>query len=94
MPNSTSSSAETLAWSALKDSQHAPAGVADLTLTAAGEHGVVAFGGLGAKGASAHLALLQPGPGSWGPLQTTGVGRHHLDKKLPHLVNIHCKGTL
>lgn len=68
--------AETLAWTALKDSQHAPVGVADLSLTAVGEHGVVGFGGLGAKGASSQLALLQPAFSTWRSLTTIGVSLH------------------
>ena len=65
--------AETLSWRVLKESQHAPAGVADLTLTAVGEHGVVAFGGLGSKRASSQAHHLQPATGIWSAFSATGV---------------------
>lgn len=68
-------------WRALKESQHAPAGVADLSLTAVGEQGVVAFGGLGSKRASAALNQLQPATSTWSTMNAAGV--RLLSRRLP-----------
>lgn len=64
--------AESLVWRCLKELPNSPPACAGHTLTGAGRHGVLAFGGAG-KHCSGALHRFHPRALTWEPLAATGV---------------------
>ena len=64
--------AESMVWRCLKELPGSPPACAGHTMTGAGRHGVLAFGGAG-KHCSGALHRFHPRALTWEPLAATGV---------------------